>query len=157
MWARLRLYSVLEKVGEDCLYMDTDSIIFVDRADSHAKNLPIGNYLGELTNEISPIEGYIVKYNSGGPKNYSFRTLGGTEVCKVRGFTLNWNNYQLINFDAIKDTVKNDRSKTITIANPAMIPRDARKRKLYNTKEEYKVVYTKRVVLPDCLTIPYGY
>lgn len=28
MWARLRLYSVL---GEDCLYMDTDSVIFVHR------------------------------------------------------------------------------------------------------------------------------
>jgi len=159
MWARLRLYSVLEEVGEDCLYMDTDSVIFVDRNGAHVKNLPIGNYLGELTNEITPDQKHIVEYVSGGPKNDAFRTLYGSEVCKVRGFTLNFTNSRLVNFDAVKDLIVNNTGKSITVTIPSKISRDSRKRKLYNRKEdkEYKIVYTKRVVKQDFWTYPYGY
>ena len=159
MWARLKLYDVLEELGEDCLYMDTDSVIFVDRNDIHVQNLPIGDYLGELTNEIQSKEGHIVEYVSGGPKNYAFRTLAGNEVCKVRGFTLNLKNSRLINFDVVKDMVLNDGTKKVTVTNPQKISRDSRKRKLYNREEnkEYKIVYTKRVVKSDLTTLPYGY
>ena len=30
-WARLKLYQVLERIGEDVLYFDTDSVIFVEK------------------------------------------------------------------------------------------------------------------------------
>lgn len=168
-WARLKLYSVLEEIGEDCLYMDTDSVIFIDRAHQHTKRLPIGDYLDQLTNEIPSKQKYIVEYVSGGPKNYAFRTCDGTETCKVRGFSLNFANSRLINFDAVKDLViqknpakrkrKFEDNEIISVTNPSKICRDARKRTLYNRKEDkqYKIVYTKRVVLPDLSTIPYGY
>jgi len=136
MWARLKLYSVLEEVGEDCLYMDTDSVIFVEREGSHVKKLPIGNFLGELTNEISSKEGHIVEYVSSGPYAYSFRTSNGNEVCRIRGFTLNFTNSGLINFDAVKDLVVNKTTESITVTNPSKICRDSRKRKLYNRKED---------------------
>lgn len=44
--------------------MDTDSVIFVDKDRAHVNRLPIGNYLGELTNEIPVKDGHIVEYVS---------------------------------------------------------------------------------------------
>jgi len=84
-----------------------DLVIFVDNNGTHVRNFPVGNYLGELTNEISREQKHIVEYDSGGTKNYAFRTVDGSEVCKVRGYTLNYTNSQLVNFDAVKDLVVN--------------------------------------------------
>jgi hypothetical protein len=70
--ARLRLFSVLDRLGE---------------------------------NEITPEDGHIVEFVSGGPKNYAYRTLSSREGCKVRGFTLNWANSKVINFEAIKSII----------------------------------------------------
>ena len=75
MWARLKLYSVLDTLKENVLYFDTDSVIFKTQKNDDLSYLPIGNYLGELTNEISAQDGYIVEFVSGGPKNYAYRTL----------------------------------------------------------------------------------
>lgn len=51
--ARLELYQLLDQVGERILYYDTDCIIFWTN-DKHEKNdPPLGNYLGDLTNETS--------------------------------------------------------------------------------------------------------
>jgi DNA polymerase elongation subunit (family B) len=85
--ARLRLFGVLDRLGENVLYFDTDSVIFKTLKCDDLHYLPIGNYLGELTNEITPEDGHIVEFVSGGPKNYAYRTLSGREECKVRGFT----------------------------------------------------------------------
>ena len=47
-WARLKLYSLLETIGERVLYFDTGSVIFVSRlGDTDPKT---GSFLGELTN-----------------------------------------------------------------------------------------------------------
>lgn len=75
MWARLKLYSVLDILGEDVLYFDTDSVIFKVSSSDLLSKLPIGNYLGELTNEISSEDDFITEFVSGGPKNYAYRTV----------------------------------------------------------------------------------
>ena len=49
-WARLKLYSVLEKVNRNVLYYDTDSVIYVSSPGKY--DPPIGDYLGELTIEL---------------------------------------------------------------------------------------------------------
>ena len=118
---------------------------------------PTGDYLGQLTNELPPGH-YIEEFVSGGPKNYAMRLDNGDEVVHVRGFTLNFHNSQLINFQAIKDMVLHGREGA-TIINPHKITRVVRKRKIVNEKEskKYSLVYTKRVVLPDLSTVPYGY
>lgn len=67
-WARIKLYDLLDLTGDQALYVDTDSIIFVDKNKTITKQLPIGNYLGELTNEIPPEDGYITHFVSSGPK-----------------------------------------------------------------------------------------
>jgi hypothetical protein len=154
-WARLRLYQVLDLLGEACLYYDTDSCIYVLRPGM--KEPPTGDYLVDLTNELPPHR-YIEEFVSGGPKNYAYRLDNGVEVCKVRGFTLNFKNSQLINYQAIKDMVVNGKEGK-TVVNPCKISRDSRKRKIYNRKEKknYRMVYTKRAILPDLNTVPYGY
>ncbi|GBM75549.1 hypothetical protein AVEN_180659-1 [Araneus ventricosus] len=48
-WARLKLYSEIENLGDAVLYHDTDSIIYA----SNGKNdPPLGNFLGEFTDEL---------------------------------------------------------------------------------------------------------
>ena len=86
------------------------------------------------------------------------RLDNGEETVHVRGFTLNFCNSQLINFQAIKDMVLLG-SEGATLINHHKITRDVRKRKIVNKAEakKYSLVYTKRVVLPDFSTVPYGY
>ena len=142
-------------VGDRCLYYDTDSCIYVSRPGLLE---PLtGDYLGDLTNELPP-DCSIEEFISAGPKNYAYRLTNGTEVCKVRGFTLNFKNCKIINFKAIKDIVVHGQEGK-TVVNPNKISRDARKRKIYNRVEskKYKMVYNKRVILPDLSTVPYGY
>jgi hypothetical protein len=157
--ARLRLYSVLDRLGENVLYFDTDSVIFKTHIYDDLQYLPIGNFLGELTDEITQEDGYIVEFVSGGPKNYAYRTLSGREECKVRGFTLNWVNSKMINFEAIRSLICTAQDKQIEIINPCKISRDNRKRKLLNRVEtkRYQMVYTKRRILPNLDTLPFGF
>lgn len=162
-WARTKLYELLERTGTDALYVDTDSIIFRDKDKNLTKTLPIGNYLGQLTNEVSPEDGHITHFVSGGPKNYAYKMASGRETCKVRGFSLNnKTNSDLINFSSICDVVVNKNIEYIKTRNPRKISRLALKRKLYNRVEEkdYRMVYTmytKRRLLNDLTTLPFGY
>ena len=98
--------------------------------------VPLGDYLGELTNELETGE-HIIEFVSGGPKNYAYKTNQGNEACKVRGFTLNFTNSQLINFESVKTLLIDPSEKsTITVTNPHKICCDKGKRKLYNREEE---------------------
>ena len=83
--ARLKLYSVLEKVNRNVLYYNTDSVMYVSSPGKY--DPPIGDYLGELTNEMKKGE-HIAEFVSGGPKNYAYKT-----------------NSQLINFESVKRMV----------------------------------------------------
>ena len=166
-YARLKLYSTLQQLDKAVLYYDTDSVIYI----SDGKNdPPLGDFLGEFTDEL---EGdYIVSFISGGPKNYAYRTSGGKECMKVRGFTLNHLASQQITFDAMHRLVsaslpaktgakrrKIEEQDQITVMNPNKITRDKKGKRLI-TKEErkrYQVVYDKRVIQPDFSTLPYGF
>ena len=112
-WARLKLYSILEKIDRNVLYYDTDSVIYVSKTGEN--DVPLGDYLGELTNELETGE-HIIEFVSGGPKNYAYKTNKGNETCKVRGFTLNFTNSQLINFESVKNLLIDPSEKsTITV------------------------------------------
>lgn len=76
-WARLELYDLLKLTGKNALYVDTDSIVYVDINRTITKTLSIGNYLGQLTNEIPPEDGHITHFVSSGPKSYAYKTLSG--------------------------------------------------------------------------------
>jgi hypothetical protein len=159
--ARLKLYDLLDQLGDRVLYHDTDSAVLVSRPGD--QDPPLGDYLGELTDEL---EGdYITEFVSTGPKSYAYTTSKGSEVCKVKGFTLNYTNSNFINFGTIKDMVikymedRNNPSNKISVTNPKKICRDSKKRKLYSREEnkDMKMVFTKRRLLNNYDTVPFGY
>ena len=159
--ARLKLYDILDKLGNRVLYYDTDSVIFTYKEGDWIP--PLGDYLGELTNELPEGE-YIIRFVSGGPKNYGYTTFNpSTNVektyCKVRGFTLNHRNSQLINFDTLCDVVTNHEEEKINIHTPWKIVRDSKTKNVKTrTKNKlYHKVYNKRVVIENFNTIPYGF
>ena len=45
-WARLKLYGVLDQLGDRVLYCDTDSVIYVSIPGFY--DPPLGDYLGRL-------------------------------------------------------------------------------------------------------------
>ena len=97
---------------------------------------------------------------TGGPKNYAFETYGGKSVCKVRGFSLNFKNAKLLNFQAMKSLVNSlDSELSILIHNDSKISRDVKRRRVINKEETkvYRMVYTKRVIVDESRTLPYGY
>ena len=154
-WARLKLYDVLDALDRSVCYYDTDSVVYISTPD--VVDPPLGDYLGQLTDELNGE--HIVEFVCGGPKNYSFKTNLGNETVKVRGFSLNYCASQLLNFDSVKQLVVTSSDVVIPITNPSKITRDKRKRKIFNRVEtkNYRVVYTKRQVLDNFDTIPYGY
>ncbi|GFQ88955.1 uncharacterized protein TNCT_409341 [Trichonephila clavata] len=98
--ARLKLYSEIEKLNESVLYFDTDSIIY--KSDG-INDPPLGNCLEEFTDELNG--GTITSFVTGGPKNYAYKLLDGSEVCKIRGFALNFQNSLVLNYDSVKELV----------------------------------------------------
>ncbi|WP_221936015.1 hypothetical protein, partial [Klebsiella pneumoniae] len=70
--ARLKLYDYLESLGEQVLYYDTDSVLYIHKEGLY--KVPTGDYLGEMTDELVEYGpgSYITDFVSGGPKTYSY-------------------------------------------------------------------------------------
>ena len=165
--ARLVLYEHLDKLGTRVLYHDTDSIIFRSYLKHPELDPPLGNFLGDLTDELDSGQ-YIVKFVSTGPKSYAYILNDGTEVCKVRGFSLNYTASQVINFSSMKEIIhdseqqlQNDPKnlKSLYTCKKSKITRDKHLGLIYNKPEIkcFRAIYTKRVVKEDLSTVPYGY
>ena len=168
-WARLKLWSVMQKLGKRVLYHDTDSIIFSVKDGEYV--LPLGTYLGQLTDELTCKElsckkqgcsgHWIEEFVSCGPKNYSFIVNISEIVCKVRGFSLNYKSSLILNFESMKEALvawkRNEKKELVTVKTELM--RDKYKPKVFNRviSKHYGVVYDKRKVLPDFTSIPFGF
>jgi hypothetical protein len=104
---------------------------------------------------------YIVSFVSGGPKQYSFRTAKGKEVCKIRGFSLNYANSEKIHYDALKDFILEVNPKrNTTLVDPFKVIRDKTNFEVTSRAEakHYQPVYKKRVLGPDGISsLPYGW
>ncbi len=165
-WARLKLYreGLLQLQPEQTLYFDTDSIIYTAKPGQPV--LPLGDFLGEFTDELGEGD-HIVEFASAGPKNYGYRTATGKVECKVRGFSLNTRGSRQLNFDILKQNVIDEvtipleeERRQIPVFNPHKITRDVRTKQLTTETEikRYQVVCDKRVIDPKTfLTYPYGY
>jgi hypothetical protein len=135
--ARLKLYSELEKLDQQVLCFDTGSIIYViDETNTSHYDPPLGDYFGEFKDELDgkTIEEFI---SGRGARNYAYKIKENQEtVCKLRGFTLNYANSQKINFESMKELVKNlNFSDKIPIINPFKIKRT----------KDFKIVTVKEV------------
>ncbi|KYO39819.1 hypothetical protein Y1Q_0006697 [Alligator mississippiensis] len=118
-YARLELYELLDSLQDRCLYHDTDSVIFVSLKGGW--NPSLGDYLGELTSEISPDE-HITEFVLASPKTYGYKLSGGKVCLKVKEITLNVANSEKVNFETLRYLVlgyganpAGDTPKTIVI------------------------------------------
>uniref|UniRef100_A0A8D8ZAP4 DNA-directed DNA polymerase n=1 Tax=Cacopsylla melanoneura TaxID=428564 RepID=A0A8D8ZAP4_9HEMI len=151
--ARLRLYDMLDKIGNRVVYYDTDSVVHI----IDEKNpVQTGCLLGEWTNELAS-DDYISEFFSTGPKSYAYKTNKGKEVLKVKGFTLNYENSTTLsrqNMEKILDKEINN----ITLSYN-MITRDRKNKKLVNKHmdKQFKFDYDKRCILTNYDTKPWGY
>jgi hypothetical protein len=168
-WARLELYKLLDLMGENVLYADTDSCVYVFKPGEPEPTL--GDFLGDLTDEITPKHGsgaFITQFVCGGPKNYAYKVSDGKTHCKIRGFTLNYKNSLVLNFDSLKHICKyvntpanmEKKNKNVKIVDECKITREKWTRRIVNRREvkEYRVVFDKRIVVNQGDdSIPYGY
>ena len=162
-WARLKLYSYLDILGERVLYYDTDSIIH--RQLLGQPIIPIGDFLGDMTNELDG-DDHIVEFVSGGAKNYGYRTKKGKKECKVRGFTLNVRGRASLNYEVIKANILAEldnpleHRRVVNVVNPNHFKRDQTSKKigLVEQVKKYGLVFDKRVVDPETKrSLPFGF
>ena len=158
--ARLKLYSYLENLGNRVLYADTDSVVFTVKDNEWEP--PLGDYLGDLTDEVP--DNQITHFVTGGPKNYAYKLdrpvdNGVQTVCKVRGITLNYRNALIINFETVRDMVTNAKKENITVTDEHKIARDQKNNRIITSRQtkDYRIVFDKRVITNNFNTVPYGY
>ena len=114
-YARIRLHKALNILNNKVMYMDTDSILFVDEKDEKGNwksGIETGLALGDFTDELGD-ETYITEFCSTGPKSYSFKTNNGKhQCCKVKGFNLKSGDAGMkINFDTLKKLITEQEEK----------------------------------------------
>ena len=161
-WARLRLYEALDVLQQQVLYYDTDSVIY--RWKHGQPSIPIGDYLGQFTDEL---EGDIItEFISGGAKNYGYITRSGKNECKVRGFSLNVRGKEVLNFETMKSNILSEinnpqeERRVIAVHNPNHFKRDTtnKKIKLVHQVKKYGLVFDKRVLDTETkISYPFGY
>jgi G:T-mismatch repair DNA endonuclease (very short patch repair protein) len=181
-WARLKLWNVMHSLGERVFYTDTDSLIFESLSDKN--DPPLGEFLGELADELSckkvgcsgcnEDSHSIVEFVASGPKNYGFITNNGFQVCKVRGFSLNCEASKILNFETMKRNLldwfaekeANNQQATSCqnrgckmIITSTQISRDKYTARVYNRKVSklYGLVIDKQRVKSDFTSTPFGY
>ena len=160
-WARLKLYSYLQELGDRVLYYDTDSVIYKCR-DGQTK-LETGDYLGDLKDELGG--DYIMEFLSGGPKNYAYRTAEKKKTeCKVRGFTLNVRGQETLNFDTMRKNIlavlSGEKEAEIVQTNPTHFKRDVLQKgvSVGPQRKRYRLVFDKRVVIRSTKSsLPFGF
>ena len=119
----------------------------------------LGDFLGELTNEISSKEGnYIEEFISAGPKNYAYKLDTRITECTIKGFTLNYITNLKLNFDPIKEIVLNENRKKLPI-HKLKFTRDKTNWEINTSTIEkfYSFVYDKRIIIDNYETIPFGF
>ena len=158
-YARLKLYDLLDLLQERVLYYDTDSVIYVHEPGKPAP--PLGNYLGDLTDELNG--DYITTFISGGPKNYAYVTNKGKSETKIRGITLNYAATKKLNPSVMRGLVylhvNCHTQAKVTVDIPFNITRDKKEKDIVTKrmKKDYRIVYNKRVIKENYETLPYGY
>ena len=162
-WARLKLYSYLDSLGERVLYYDTDSVIY--RQLPGQVTIPIGDFLGDMTDELDG-DDHIIEFVSGGAKNYGYVTKEGKKECKVRGFTLNVRGRASLNYEVMKANILAELDdplesrRVVKVVNPNHFKRDQASKRigLVEQTKQYGLVFDKRVVDPETkISVPFGF
>lgn len=129
---------------------------------------PTGPYLGDMTDELEDEYGvgsYITEFVSGGPKNYGFNVYSSKKnkiigKCKVKGFTLNYETSNLINFESMKRLIQTwdlDEPEPILVSSKYI--RRTKEHAVITKPESkmYRPTNAKRKFLDDYDSLPFGY
>ena len=138
------------------LFVDTDSVIYTHRPGQWEP--PLGELLGQYKDELDGDT--IVELIAPGPKNYGYRTAGGQTVLKVRGLSLKPMTHQVINLDVVREIVlRPDDNETVDVPMGVTFIRDKSTWRLrtHPYRKQYKMVYSKRLMLSNFQTLPWGF
>jgi hypothetical protein len=163
--ARIHCNSYLAKLKQMALFCDTDSVVYIQPDDPPAL-IETGDCLGAMTSELNQVF-HKDEFVSGGPKNYAYRTINPATgehdtICKVRGITLNYSAFCLVNFDVMRDMILGGiDSDRVTVHTEHKIKR---KRAggwmdIITEPEDkmYRISFFKRRRLADNSSVPFGY
>lgn len=163
--ARLKLYSMIERMQDKAIYCDTDSLVY--REDEGDEVVELGDNLGDWTDEL---EGdHIVEFVGLGPKSYSYRTFKGKTAVKCKGFRLNVSSEdQCLNFDNMKNMVmkyhgKEEEGKEVVdvVDTKYKISRDRSSTSLFTHTQQKKLqatLHNKGTVDADSFRVlPFGF
>ena len=154
--ARLLLLNFLVDGGEQTLYFDTDSIIYIQ---NHVeKEVESGSMLGQLTDELDPGD-HITDFCSLAPKSYCNKTAKGKTVVKVKGFSISKQVSKTVNFSSVLDLIYAPEPQSLAVDYPFNITRDKRTLEVgaISLSKRLRLTYNKRVIMPDKSTLPFGH
>jgi len=168
--ARLKLGTILKKLGRRVLYFDTDSIKYVTDLDNpRHKMIETGDSLGELTNvlkEFGP-NAYISEFVSLGPKTYAYKVKGTDNgktaiTVKAKGITVTNTTAKSVNFKAMRQMVHKFVKEGTIVENPVSqfrMQAERLNRRVISKfiSKKFRVVYTKRKVNKSFYTYPFGF
>ncbi|KAJ8685994.1 hypothetical protein QAD02_021787 [Eretmocerus hayati] len=157
-------------LGKSLFYCDTDSCLFINNGDNTQYEPPLGNLLGDMTNELICYGSgaYIDTFISIAPKSYAYRVLTSSgdvfECCKVKGITLKHTNALKINLKSIEhllDLYFQDDEGSVD-SSIKLNFRSIRRTHLHEvvTRDEAKtcsVVLKKRWYVSKGVSLPFGY
>lgn len=166
-WARLELYKLMQSVEavrpNRICYCDTDSLIFIERNDDPPPS-NVGNFLGQLTDEISP--GLICKRAVfAGCKSYALELTGPNntieKIIKVKGLSLNSEAMQTINFESMRQMIESfvaGNQQSVSVPQTVFKPYGKADQRMTSHKfgKIFRVTSDKRFI-SNFETYPYGY
>ena len=172
-YARIKLYSIIDEIESSSqgrvLYYDTDSVIFVDKKGSGWKVPEIGDFLGDMTDEIDKDygpEAFINRFACGGPKNYAYVVKTPTMekmVTKIKGLNITSGLKEELNFDVVRDYAVKYRTGDVNAFKTVdqLQFRTTNKHQIFTSlfSKKYRAVLDKRIVLKKgpLQTVPFGY
>jgi len=151
-YARIELYKYLNSLEDRAVYVDTDCAFYISQP---SKDLPTGEYLGQLKNELDK-DDCILWFVSGGPKNYAYITKHGICVFKIKGISLTITNLETFTFENMADIV----AYFATIDDDDVQPfvclksRELFKKTLTEKRSELLIEHRKNPLQPSGITIP---
>ena len=160
--ARLKLYAELEKLAEQVLYYDTDSVIYSYKEGD--LKIPTGVFLGQMTDELDGDA--ITLFGSAGPKSYCHKTKGGKYERKNKGTKSSYETNQVLNCNSMMQHIQQELSEPlerrrvmeIEIKNHFVRDNTNKTVSLTDLVKVFGVNWDKRVVEKGTgVTYPYGF
>lgn len=161
--ARQVLRSELEKINEDLVYLDTDSIIMYSNTAS--PYLPsLGSSFGEYTDEIRKFgpTAEMKRFACLGAKAYSYVVKldddKEIQVTKFKGLCMTGSvTRSRINYENMKALLTDPSVETIDTVTPTIARVKYFKLVNQNLKKTFRYTFDKRVLQPGFLSFPYGH